>query len=167
MASTTRHLNARFQGVTATHFKTWYTRAACVLSAQEASLLFSLPFFPILFHPTSFDNPVSSLWQSCRVYIGWCCQVILTDNPPRPLYRYSWKRNDGEEPQKGWVLSFKSNLWGPFMKLWEYPPACWWFLVLMSFQVMDWCWVLSGKMAKYKVSYKIFFQCCWSLKTLV
>lgn len=124
------------------------TQEQHVSSQQKRAPLFYFPFpffFPILFHPTSFDNPISSLWQSCRVYIGWCCQVILTDNPPRPRYRYSWKRNDREEPWKGWVSSYKSNLWGPFMKLWEYPPAWWWFLVEMSFQVMDWCWVLFGK----------------------
>lgn len=43
--SSMRQLDARFQGVSATHFKTWYTRAACVLSAQEAPFIFPSPFF--------------------------------------------------------------------------------------------------------------------------
>lgn len=47
-----KQLDARFHGVTAAHFKTWFTRAACVLAAQEASLFhFPFPFLSILFRP--------------------------------------------------------------------------------------------------------------------
>lgn len=107
----------------------------CPLSARGLTLLFSLPPFLLSCSIPHLLIIPSSLWQSYGVYIGWCCQVILTDNPPRPRYRYSWKKNDEEEAQKGgWVASFKSDLWGPFMKLWECPPAWWWFSFEMSFR---------------------------------
>lgn len=94
---------------------TWEQHVSSQLKRPH-SFIFPSPFFLSCSIPRLLIIP-SPLWQSYRVYIGWCCQVILTDNPPRPRCRYSWKKNDVEEPQKGWVLSFKSNLWGPFMKL--------------------------------------------------
>lgn len=65
-----KQLDARFHGVTATHFKNPVQESSmCPLSARGLTLLFSLPlFFTYPVHPTSFDNPVSALAELASLY---------------------------------------------------------------------------------------------------